>query len=137
MMLENQLRKYWFFNYSGGFSVSRKSKTILESLDYAREILYDARNLVLLFPQGEIQSMHRQSFHFERGIERIVKNNEGKLHILFMANLVDYFSGPRPSVYFYFSDFDGSDYSPENIEEAYNRFYSQCVERQKELSVEE
>ena len=30
MMLEEQLRKFWFFNYSGGFSVNKKSKTIIE-----------------------------------------------------------------------------------------------------------
>ena len=30
MMLEEQLRKYWFFNYTGGFSVNKKSKVFLK-----------------------------------------------------------------------------------------------------------
>ncbi len=133
MMLEKELRKYWFFNYTGGFSVKKKSRSILESLSYAGELLKDNDNLVLVFPHGRLQSMHQQNFRFEKGIERIIKNSAGKVHILFMATLVDYFSKPKPAVYIYINDFEDSDFTAENIQDGYNEFYGECVERQKQL----
>ncbi len=135
MMLEEQLRKYWFFRYTGGFSVNKKSRSILESLNYTEEILSCSRNLVLFYPQGEIQSMHQQDFHFEKGIERVVNNKEGKIQIILMANLVDYFSNPKPSIYMYIKDFPETDFTIKNIQHYYNHFYRQCVENQKQLMI--
>ena len=137
MMLEEQLRKYWFFNYTGGFSVSKKSKSILETLNYTSDLLNDNRNMVLIFPQGEIQTMHNQKFEFEKGMDRILKNKENSIQIIFLANLVDYFSNPKPSIYLYLSEFNGNVISVESIQSKYNEFYNQCVEKQKKLIVEE
>lgn len=136
MMLEEQLKRYWFFKYTGGFSVKKKSKSITETLSYTEELLSDSKNLVLIFPHGQIQSMHQQNFQFEKGIERAVKSLTGKVQILFMASLVDYFSNPRPAVYIYISDFSDSDLTVKNIQNNYNAFYSQCVAKQKQLIVE-
>jgi hypothetical protein len=80
--------------------------------------------------------MHQQNFQFEKGIERAIKNLTGKVQILFMASLVDYFSSPKPAVYIYISDFSGSDLTVKNIQNNYNAFYSQCVEEQKQLIAE-
>jgi 1-acyl-sn-glycerol-3-phosphate acyltransferase len=135
MMLEKELRKHWFFNYTGGFSVRKKSRTIIETLHYATELLGDSNNLVLVFPHGSLQSMHQQSFRFEKGIERIIKNRRGQLHILFMATLTDYFSNPKPSVYIYINEYDSSGDTIENIENSYNDFYRRCIEKQQKLSL--
>jgi hypothetical protein len=53
MMLEDQLKRYWFFKYTGGFSVKKKSKSITETLNYTQELLSDGKNLVLIFPHGQ------------------------------------------------------------------------------------
>jgi 1-acyl-sn-glycerol-3-phosphate acyltransferase len=129
MMLEEQLRKYWFFNYTGGFSVRKGAKSVVETINYTAGLLSDSRNMVLVFPQGEIQSMHRQQFEFEKGIEKILQKAKGKVQVVFLANLVDYFSSPRPGIYFYLSEFSGDSSTIEHIEKSYNGFYRQSIEQ--------
>lgn len=129
MMLEEQLRKYWFFNYSGGFSVKKKTRSVLESLNYASEILDDNGNMLLLFPQGEIQSAYRSSFVFEKGTERILSGKAGRVQVVFMAALTDYFSSPKPGVWFYMEEFKGSLTSGPAIQKGYNDFYSNIINK--------
>jgi len=133
MMLEEQLQKFWFFNYTGGFSVNKKAKSVIDTLNYTGELLNDAKNMVLIFPQGEIQSMHLQTFQFEKGINHILKGKEEKIQILFMANLVDYFSTPKPIINIYIQDYEDLSLNPESIQNSYNEFYKRCVEHQKGL----
>ncbi len=131
MMLEDQLRKFWFFNYTGGFSVRKNSKSIIETLDYTRQLLTNKNNLVLMYPQGEIQSMHEPVFKFERGLEHILKKIENPVQVVFMVSLVDYFSNPKPGLFLYLKEFDGMDFKTETILLKFNKFYADCVEKQK------
>lgn len=133
MMLEDQLRKYWFFNYTGGFSVNKKSRSVVETIDYTRELLSDSKNMVLLFPQGEIESMHNQKIVFENGLERILKDKEGKVQIVFLANLVDNFSDRKPGIYFYIEECCETIFTSANIQNQYHAFYCRCIENQKLL----
>ena len=132
MMLEEQLRKFRFFNYTGGYSVNKRSKSIIETLNYTTELLSDAANLVLIFPQGEIASMHQQSIQFEKGIERILKNSD-HYQLIFQVNLVDYFSTQKPGIYLYIQDFSAEVKDMTSVQEKYNEFYKQCVDNQKKI----
>jgi len=136
MMLEKQLRKYWYFNYTGGYSVNKGTKSVVETIRYTLGLLSNPENMVLIFPQGKIQTMHRQTFQFEKGIEHILKEKEGKVQIMFMANLVDYFSAPKPIVNCYIQEYEDLSYSLESIQNQYNGFYGRCVEAQKEIEEE-
>lgn len=127
MMLEEQLRKYWFFNLSGGFSVKKKSRSVLESIAYASEILEDKGNLLLVFPQGEIQSAYRSSFVFESGTERILAGKADRVQVVFMAALTDYFSSPKPGAWFYLEEFKGSTTHGGDMQKGYNDFYSRII----------
>jgi 1-acyl-sn-glycerol-3-phosphate acyltransferase len=127
MMLEEQLKKHIFFNKTGGYSIRKGSRSILETLNYTAELLNDNRNLVLIFPQGKLESLHNQNIRFEKGIEHIIKKTEGNIQILFLVNLVEYFSDPRPGLISYFKEYDGSDFRTSTMENEYNRFYSACV----------
>ena len=127
MMLEDQLKKYSFFINTGGYSVRKGSRSVIESIDYTVNILSDNRNMVLLFPQGMISSIYEQHIKFERGLERIMKEVQGRVQVIFMANLVDYFSQEKPSLYINIMEFDMADYSFEIIEKEYNVFYSASV----------
>jgi len=128
MMLEEQLKKYWFFNYSGGFSVNKKSKTIIETLNYTLELLKDKNNMVLIFPQGEIKSIYENNIKFEKGIDWIIKKSEN-IQIIQVANFVDYFSKQKPSLYIYLEEFEQN--KKTSLEKSYNQFYSKSVEKQK------
>ncbi len=105
MMLEEQLKKNKICNYVGGYSVKKKSKSIIESLNYTVDLLSDNRNMVLIFPQGEIQSLYIPSIQFEQGIDHILKKAKGKVQVLFLVNRVDYFSNTKPSLFIYFQEY--------------------------------
>jgi 1-acyl-sn-glycerol-3-phosphate acyltransferase len=127
MMLEEQLKKFYFFNKTGGFSIRKKSRGVVESINYTAELLRDQGNMVLLFPQGKIESIYKTSFQFESGIGRIVEKADCRIHILFMANLIDYFSNKKPGLYIYVSEYQYEKFDTKSIQDAYNLFYARCI----------
>ncbi len=129
MMLEEQLRKYWFFNYAGGFSVRKGSRTVVETLHYTSELLKNSENLVLVFPQGEIQSMHNQHFVFENGIDRVLRDRHNA-QIIMVVNMVDYLSQKKPSLTMFLEEYNDAGSDHQSIEDRYNAFYKECVTRQ-------
>ena len=131
MMLEEQLRKHWYFNYSGVFSVRKNSRSIIETMQYTAEILQDSGNMVFLSPQGEIKSMHEHQILFEKGAERIASYASKPFDILFVVNLVDYFSQPRPSLFIHFKQYSGQSTKTAELEKAYNAFFQEALDSQK------
>ena len=129
MMLEEQLLKYRFFNYTGAFSVDKGSRSVVESIRYASELLNDSKNMLLMYPQGRLHSMYEHHFQFEKGIERMLKNRERKVQVVFSANLVDCFTEPKPSLSIYTENYEGA-FTVEALEQAYNDFYTRCLEKQ-------
>ncbi len=129
MMLEEQLRKNWFLNYTGGFSVSKNSRQVIESLQYAAELLRDNNNLVLFYPQGEIESIHRHDFVFRKGIEKILHLVHHEIQVVFLVCLVDYYSNVKPSVNAYLYDYEGK-FSHKDMQDEYNNFYKMCLSSQ-------
>jgi len=81
----------------------------------------------MLFPQGRITSIYDQSFQFEKGLERILKEVNDKVQIIFLANLIDYFSNQKPSLFIYLKEYDNMNTDIEKIQKEYNMFYSGCV----------
>ncbi len=136
MMLEEQLVKHRFLNLTGGFSIAKKSKEIIASLRYANELLQDKTNLVLMFPQGKITSMHQQTMVFEKGIERILQHTSETIELVFMVNLIDYFSHATPSLSIYITNYQGDKSNHKDIEKAFQDFYTSCVDKQKKLASE-
>jgi hypothetical protein len=131
MMLENQLRKYWYFNYAGGFSVNPHARSILESLEYGNSILRNPDNLLLIFPQGKIQSVYQQQFIFQRGIEKMLEGiQRDQIQVIFLANLVDYFSNKKPGLYMYFEEYHGNGLQHDELEREYNLFYNRMLNHQ-------
>jgi len=130
MMLEKQLRKFWFFNYTGGFSVNKTAKSVIETIDYTAKLLADCRNMVLIFPQGEIQSVYNNNIRFQNGIDRIMKKLSNKIQILFVANLSDYFSNSKPTLYQYIKEYNFDTFDFSDLEKQYQHFYNECIENQ-------
>ena len=126
MMLEQQLKKHRYFNKTGAFSINRGSKSIIESLDYTAELLSNSLNMVLIFPQGEIRSLYTNEFKFEKGINRILDKVGSQIQFVFMANLVDYFSSPKPGLFIYLKDYNYSNQSINKLQDDYNTFISEC-----------
>jgi len=133
MMLEEQLQKRMFLNKAGAFSISKGSRSIIESLDYCREILSKRRNLLVIYPQGTIQSAYLKQFKFQKGLERLLTETGQDLQLVFMASLIEYFSERKPRLDIYLCRMPVSGKpSIKKIEAEYNRFFDACRSRQKD-----
>jgi 1-acyl-sn-glycerol-3-phosphate acyltransferase len=120
------LRKTLIFNrtlnYIGGYSVNPGHRSVLKSLQYTLQLLENPKNLVLIFPQGEISSNHIEKVKFQPGIKRIYDQINEEVEIVFMAGFIDYFGKRKPDIKLYVSTFIGVK-GMINLEEEYNRFY--------------
>jgi len=132
MMLEKQLKVFQVLNQTGGYSVSKGSRSVIESLNYTADLLKDPRNAILFFPQGKIQSMHTVSFRFEKGIGKLLEKVENKIQVFFIVNLIDYFSHVKPDLYIFFREYPSENHDPDFLQNEYNRFYSSCISEQQQ-----
>lgn len=126
MMLYDQLRKHMTFRYVGAYSVKKGAKSVLESLKYTSELLQKQGNMVLLFPQGEIQSQHSEYIHFQKGVRKTIAEISD-VEILMLVFFTDYFSNKKNNLWVYGERLEKSD----DPEAAFNRFYNQCKQRQQ------
>jgi 1-acyl-sn-glycerol-3-phosphate acyltransferase len=125
MMQEDQLEKHRFFRKTGGYPVKKGSRSIIESLSYTKKLLTQENNMVLLFPQGKIESAQKREISFGKGVLKVIKESDEDVQIIFIFNIVDYYSGPRPELYMYFTVYKSN--SQPNPEEAYRSFYSGVI----------
>ena len=136
MMLEEQLKKHWYFNYTGGFSVNKSAKSIVETLQYSAELLSHPTNLVLMFPQGKIESIYKQSFAFEKGVQKIIeKTDRSKVQIVFLVNSIDYFLNKKPILHHYIKEYTESDTNYLTLEKSYNAFFQESIKHQTEKGI--
>jgi hypothetical protein len=103
-MQEDHLQKRMFLNRLGGFSINRKSKEVVTSLQYTAELLNNPKNLVTVFPQGELVSNHTDEINIERGVDYIVKKIKGDCQVIYYSAFIEYFESMKPSVYIHFLD---------------------------------
>lgn len=135
MMQEEQLIQHKILCRGGAFSIRKGSREIMESLRYSADLLKDTGNLVLLFPQGCIQSIHTPEFSFQKGIEYLLKHSSKEVQLVFNVNLIDYFSEKHPSLSVYYRKYDLPDsFALPLIEDAYNAYAWECKQRQYDLS---
>ncbi len=120
MMLEEQLRDRMFLNKSGAYSLSKGQRSMVETFSYTRELLSDPGNLVVMYPQGKIYSMHDQPYVFETGWYRIIERMEQPVQMVFYYALVDYFSHRKPTMNIYVYTHDHPYGGAARVEAAFN-----------------
>lgn len=130
MMLHEQLETRLFLNKVGAFSIKRGSRSVVESLQYASGLLHEDENMVVVFPQGTITSLHRRPVRFEKGTERIIAGASDKLMILFYVALPDWFSEKKPGLTVRVIEYTAKERSIADLEEIYNMFLDDCIARQ-------
>ncbi len=134
MITEENYEKVWFLKYLGSFSVKKNSRSIIETLEYAGNLLDDPRNLVLIFPQGQLHSGHIDQIQFQKGLMNMINTSSKKFQYIFSANFVDYFKHRKASVTCYLHEWEGAEFtSLQLIKSAYNKHYE--ASRQKQSSV--
>ncbi|MBK0383212.1 1-acyl-sn-glycerol-3-phosphate acyltransferase [Pedobacter sp. SD-b] len=100
MVLKKQMQMNPWLRYFGCFSVAPGTSTVNESLSYAAELLSKPGNLVLIFPQGNLESNHVRDIVMKDGINQIVPQIKGDCQLIWSSNFIEYFESLKPSVYF-------------------------------------
>ena len=101
MLLEATSKKEPMLKYGGAFSVSKGSKSILQSIDYAAQLLKDPQNMVLIFPQGALYSNFVNDIKFEQGIIKIMQKASNKFQLLYAATFIENFQHKKPTANVY------------------------------------
>lgn len=73
LMLEEQLRRYWFFSKIGAYSINiNNPKSTIESINYTADLLSDKNNFVVYYPQGKIEDYNKRPTSIKEGIIKVV-----------------------------------------------------------------
>ncbi|PAW91991.1 hypothetical protein CKK33_00165 [Mucilaginibacter sp. MD40] len=134
MVIEETAKKVGFFKYMGAFSVKKGSREILQSLNFAAEMLQDPDNLVLIFPQGKLYSNFTDEVHFEKGLSHILKNAGDNYQTVLSATFVENFEHKKPVANVYLKTIDaGGDIS--DLKAAYKAHYINAHQQQTQISI--
>lgn len=98
MMLEEQLKRFWFFKYLGCFSINPKNpKCVVESLQYASKQVSE-HTVLVIYPQGAIKHFYTQ-YTAKNGLGFIIERTTIETLILPVVFSVNYSEHRLPSVY--------------------------------------
>ena len=137
MILKKQLKKNMWMRYFGCFSISPGSVTVNESLDYAAEILNTPGNLLLMYPQGNLESSHIRHIEIKEGINDIISRVKGKCQLIWSSNIVEYFESLKPSIYFNMLDCGtNKDFDLERLSEKINTHHKKAIQKQIRFTTE-
>ncbi len=100
MMEEAQLRRYFFFSWTGCFSVNRQdARSAMQSLQYAARLLKQKpRRFVWLFPQGEIAPNDRRPLVFYSGAAHLARMTSPAL-LWPVATRIEFLAEQRPDLF--------------------------------------
>lgn len=85
----------------------------------------------MIFPQGKVESIHKQTFEFEKGAEKIIERVErSNVQIVFLVNSIDYFINKRPILYHYITEYKEAATDYLSLEKSYNAFFKESIQQQ-------
>jgi len=135
MILEDTVRKVFFLKYMGAFSMQKNSRSMLESLAYAGELLNDPQNLVLIFPQARLYSNFVNDVHFERGLLKVMKQAAGKFQYVFAATFIEYFQHKKPTINVYVETTKQEVNTIEELKDLYQQHYDTAKQLQTQIVI--
>lgn len=126
MVLEETIRKNSFMKYTGAFSVSKGSRSILETLKFAGALLDEPKNLVLIFPQGKLYSNFVEEVNFEKGLEKLIDFSQKNFDYVFAASFTEHFAQAKPTAFIYLKSYGTANFGGlANVQSAYQEHYQQ------------
>ena len=100
MSLKKQMQKNKWLQYVGSFSIDPGRRSIQESFNYAAEVLSKPGNLLLFFPQGNLESQHITRIHFEEGLKEIIPLINGSCQLIWCSTIIEFFESTKPSIHY-------------------------------------
>jgi 1-acyl-sn-glycerol-3-phosphate acyltransferase len=136
MVLEDTAKKVKFLKYLGAFGIQKSAKSLVQSLEFAGQLLDHPDNLVLIFPQGELHSSHVSSVNFEKGLNRVILSSKKQFQYVFASIFVDYFNHRKPSVNIYLQNWEALEYTSfQLLKSEYNKHYESALQQQTSVKV--
>ncbi|RVT98263.1 glycerol acyltransferase [Mucilaginibacter limnophilus] len=135
MILEETVRKVFFFKYLGAFSISKNSRDMLASLNYAADLLKNPDNLVLIFPQGKLYSNFVDEVYFEKGIQRVIEKAGKNTQVVFAATFIENFGHKKPGINVYLQNNNSNFATLDELSAAYAQHYSEAKQQQTQISI--
>ena len=119
MMLEQQLRRYWYFRNLGAYSIDPGSRSgVFETLNYTSGLLENPSQIAVVYPQGGIESITKNPVTLQRGIASILGGVQNPVSVLPVFFRVEYHEKMRPEVWFSY----GNVYSGREITDNFQAF---------------
>jgi 1-acyl-sn-glycerol-3-phosphate acyltransferase len=135
MVREDTTVKLQYLKYAGAFSVNKKSRDMLQSLDYAAGLLQSQKNIVLIFPQGKLYSNFVNDVNFEKGVTKVMANSEGKFQLIFAATFIQYMKHKKPTATVYLENAASAGKTQDELKNAYQQFYDRSKAEQTEIVI--
>jgi 1-acyl-sn-glycerol-3-phosphate acyltransferase len=124
MMLEEQLKRFWFFSKLGAYSINPGNvKSVLETVNYTSLLLEKPGNFLVVYPQGEIEAYEKKPLTLKKGLDLIIKKSKKDFIILPAAYKIQYYNEKNPSVLFSFGNMLDSKEIENNFAVFENTFY--------------
>jgi 1-acyl-sn-glycerol-3-phosphate acyltransferase len=121
LMLEAELQKRPFLAALGAIGLG-KGREQLQCLSQLTALAQDAQNLLLIFPEGAIQSAHQSLTKFETALIRRLDLSEWQ--VVFVYSAVEYLNQPRPTRFHFVEPCETNDYR--GLSTAYSAFKAKC-----------
>lgn len=131
MIMKKQLQMNPWLTRFGCFSVNPGKVNVHESLSHAAELLNVPGNIVLMYPQGNLESQHIRKIEVKEGIETIVTQVKGDCQLIWSSNIVEYFESIKPSVSAYMLDCGTNhDFDFERLKREINEHHQKALDDQ-------
>lgn len=99
LMLEEQLKRYWFFRYLGAYSINdNKPKSIIETAQYTANILMDTKNFSVYYPQGRFEPYDKRPLELKDGLLYFLRKLEIETYVVPAAFKIINNENKKPSV---------------------------------------
>ncbi|WP_443938554.1 1-acyl-sn-glycerol-3-phosphate acyltransferase [Pedobacter sp. MW01-1-1] len=129
MILEKQLKMNKWLRYIGCFSIVPGIRA-QESLKHAIDILNEPGNLLLIFPQGNLESLFIRTIKFKEGISAIVPKVKTDCQLIWSSNFIEYFESLKPRLYFNMLDCgNNTDFDFNNLVNQVNVHHVQAMRK--------
>lgn len=137
MSVKKQMEKNRILRYFGSFSIDPGKRSITESFDYAAEILQEPGNLLLFYPQGNLESAFIRHIKFDEGLYEIVSRLKGNTQLIWSSNLLEFYESVKPTIYVNLLDCGTNhDFDFDTLKEKVNAFHLESIKKQVRYTVE-
>ncbi|MGN6180736.1 MAG: lysophospholipid acyltransferase family protein [Mucilaginibacter sp.] len=130
MSVKKQMEKNKILRYMGSFSVEPGKRSITESFDYISEVLSQPGNLLLFYPQGNLESAFIRHIKFDEGLYEIVTRITGNCQLVWSSNLVEFYESFKPSIYSQMLDCGTNhDFDFDALKQKVNTFHLESIKK--------